>query len=409
MLIGIDASRANEPQKTGTEWYAYHLIEALKQRSLPHTVRLYTNRPLAGELGRLPPNFESRLLTFGTDILWTQLRLSAEMAVRPPDVLFVPAHTIPLVHPPATVVTVHDLGFEYFPELYKKVPIGPPGWRQLLEVGARLVTLGRYGNNEYDYHRWATRFALRHAAHIIAVSEYTKQDLVKRFGADPATITVVPHGYERSVFRPAAPGEKPPKHILSLRPYILYVGRIERKKNIVGLLAAYRLFREQVSRRFRLVLVGKQSYGAEEVSSMLGRLPASLRRDVHLMNWVPEEEKAQLLRFADLFVFPSLFEGFGIPVIEAMASGVPVVCSNVTALPEVAGKAALLVDPKDPASIAQAMIRVTTDSRLREEMIRRGLTRANRYSWEESARLTRKVLEETFETVGRKRQAGCRR
>lgn len=397
MLIGIDATRSNERQKTGTEWYAYHIIQALKKLDRKNNYILYSYDSLKGGLEDLPVNFKSRVLRSITDILWTQLRLSLEMLISPPDVLFVPAHTIPLIHPKATVLTVHDLGFEYFPDLYRTVPIGPPSLGWILEIAARIVTFGRYGNSEYDYHRWAMRFGIKHAKRIIAVSEFTKKDVIERFGADPQKIVVAEHGFDRSHYRPRKKGEKVNSiRILKLRPYILFVGRIEKKKNIDGLLEAYRIIKTRSTKSYKLVLIGKPGFGHEQFQDQVRRFPSFIRHDVHFLGWVGEEETAEFYRNAALFVFPSHFEGFGIPVIQAMASGVPVVCSNTTSLPEVAGDAALLVDPHDPKIIASAMQKALEDRSLRKSLIKKGLRRVRKFSWEKSARKTLRVLEEAY-------------
>jgi glycosyltransferase involved in cell wall biosynthesis len=402
MMIGIDASRANERQKTGTEWYAYHLIQALKKLDDKNSYTLYSFDPLQDGLEDLPPNFKSRVLRSVTDVLWTQLRLSIEMLFRPSDVLFVPAHTIPLIHPKATVLTVHDLGFEYFPDLYKKVPIGLTSLRWLLEIGARIVTLGRYGNSEYDYHRWAMRFGVKHATRIIAISEFTKKDVVKRFGADPERVIVVGHGFDQSLYRPQKEGEKvKSRRILQLRPYILFVGRIEKKKNVDGLLRAYHLLRSRLSKPYKLALIGKPGFGYEGFRDQVRGFPPVFRRDIHFLGWVPEDETAEFYRNAALFAFPSYFEGFGIPVIQAMASGVPVVCSNTTSLPEIAGDAALLVNPDDPEKMAETMQKVMQDSRLQDLLIDKGIRRAQKFSWEESARKTLKVIQQAYAQTSR--------
>ena len=398
MVVGIDASRPNEPQKTGTEWYAYHIIQQLKKLDRSNRYVLYSYDPLRDGLEDLSGNFTSRVLRSITDILWTQLRLSLEMLTSPPDVLFVPAHTIPLVHPKATVLTVHDLGFEHFPELYKKVPIGPKGWRWALEIGARILTFGKYGNSELDYHRWAMRFGVKHATRIIAISEFTKRDVVKRFGANPAKIVIVGHGFDRTLYRPQIPNEPVKRQrLLNLRPYILFVGRVEKKKNVDGLLEAYRLLRSRSSKTNKLVLIGKPGFGYEAFQDQVRHFPPAIRRDIHFLGWVAEEETAEFYRNAELFTFPSHFEGFGIPVIQAMASGVPVVCSDRTSLPEIAGDAALLVSPNDATEIARAMQRALEDTRLRQRLIEKGLRQAKKFSWEESARKTLQVLTEAYD------------
>lgn len=399
MTIGIDASRSNEAEKRGTEWYAYHIIQHIKRIDHKNKYVLYSIDRLQGGLEHLPPNFSSRVLRSITDILWTQFRLSLEMLIKPPDILFVPAHTIPLIHPPKTVVTIHDLGFEHFPELYKKIPIGPKNIliRTLLEVGSRIVTLGKYGNSELDYQRWSVRFGVRHASHIISISEFTKQDIIQRYGVDPQRITVIPHGFDAGDYRPVGKDETPQdQDIQKLRPYMLFVGSVELKKNISGLLEAYRQYREKPESKLKLVIAGKPGYGYDEFVRQAQSYPADIRNDIHFAGWVPEKKAIELYRFANLFVFPSFFEGFGIPIIQAMACGVPVVCSNLTSLPEVAKNAAFLVDPRHHGDIAAAISKVAGNSRLRSSLIRKGLRRAKDFSWEQSAKMTLAVLQKNI-------------
>jgi glycosyltransferase involved in cell wall biosynthesis len=401
MIIGIDASRPNEVKKTGTEWYAYHLIQHIKKLDRKNRFRLYTFDSLRDGLENLPPNFESRILRSFTDILWTQTRLSLEMVTDPPDVLFVPAHTIPLLHPKVTVLTVHDLGFEYFPDLYKSTPIGPrnPGVKGVLEIAARVATLGRYGNNELDYHRWAMRYGVKHATRIIAISEFTKNDVVKRFGADPSKITVVHHAFDPDLYRPVRSGEKPKSsRVREMGRYILFVSRIERKKNVGGLLEAYRLLRKEKGEKPKLVLIGKPALGFEEFQEQVKKFPPEVSKDIHFLGWLPEDETAEFYRFAEIVTLPSFFEGFGIGVAQAMASGVPVVCSETTSLPEVAGNAALLVNPNKPYEIAVAFSRILHSPSLKDSLISKGKKQASKFSWDKSAEKTLQVLYEAYES-----------
>ena len=398
MTIGIDASRPNERQKTGTEWYAYHIIQQLKKIDHKNSYRLYSMDALQDGLEELPSNFEGRVLRSVTDLLWTQLRLTLEMVTQPPDVLFVPAHTIPIFHPLATVLTVHDLGFEYFPDLYRHVPIGPPHpvIRGALNLAAKLATLGRYGNSELDYHRWAMRFGIKHAAHIIAISEFTKKDLVVRFNANPDNITVVPHAYDPKLYYPARRNGPASDLVKKMLPFFLFVGRVEKKKNIGTLLAGYERFRKNATAGPKLVLIGKPGYGFDEYAKQVASFPGHIRQDIHFLGWLPEEMTAEFYRYARAFLFPTNFEGFGIGVIQAMASGVPVVASNVTSLPEVAGGAALLVDPTKQDALTSAMRQVQSPA-VRRILIVKGLKRAKDFSWEKSARSTLRVLEKVYD------------
>jgi len=359
MLIGIDASRAARGERTGTEKYSFELIRHLVALDQKNRYRLYFDRPPFCEL-RIA-NCELRVMPFPR--LWTHVRLSWEMMHRPPDVLFVPAHVLPIVHPPRSVVTVHDLGYLYFPRTHRVLD------RLYLDL--------------------STRHNARAAAHIIADSQATKRDLMERYGVDPAKIAVVYPGCDVAAFHPLDAGavESVKARYGIAGDYILFVGTIQPRKNLVRLIEAYRKLE---AGSWKLVIAGKKGWLYEAVFRRVREL--GLEGQVVFTGYVAEEDLPALFSGARLFVFPSLYEGFGLPVLEAMACGTPVVCSNASSLPEVAGDAALLFDPLDVEGMAAAMDRVLRDEALRAELIERGLKRARRFSWEKCARETLAVL-----------------
>lgn len=366
MLIGIDASRANKPQKTGVEWYSYHLIEGFKKIDKDNHYFLYTNVPLRGELVVCPPNFEEKVLSWLIPRSWTLARLSYEMKFGKeiPDVLFVPAHTIPLLNPKRSIVTVHDIGFEHFPEVYP--------WADKL------------------YHKFTIRFIKRFASKIIAVSHYTKEDLVKTYGIDKEKIVVIHNGYDRAKYEVLDRNEEfSKKHKLDF-PYLLFIGRLEQKKNIPRLIDAFAEFKKRNKTAHKLVLIGRPGFGYDEVEKKIKKY--GLTNEVVMPGWVGDDELPKFLNQAELFVFPSLFEGFGIPVIEAMACGCPVICSNTTSLPEVAGEAALMFDPEKPEEIVSRMEQVLLNPEVQESLKIKGLRQAEQFSWEKCAAETLRVL-----------------
>ena len=393
MLIGIDASRAFVARRTGTETYALNLIRALVGLGSGHRFRLYVNQvtslptpPLPGE-GRgdeIPPflagkgaggsgefagkgNVEIRAIPFPR--LWTHVRLSAEMFVRPPDVLFVPAHVLPLIHPRRCVVTVHDLGYLRYPEAHR------PADRLYLD--------------------WSTRWNARQAAAVLADSQATKDDLVRAYGIDPGKIRIVYLGRDealgpvRDVHELARVRER---YGIAGR-YLVYVGTLQPRKNLARVIQAFgRLAGDPSLADVQLVLAGKRGWLYDDLFAQVARLGLADR--VLFPGYVADADLPTLLSGALAFVFPSLYEGFGIPVLEAGACEVPVITSNTSSLPEVAGDAALLVDPHDVDAIAEAMYRLVTDPALRAELIRRGRENVKRFSWEKCARETLAVLEE---------------
>jgi glycosyltransferase involved in cell wall biosynthesis len=390
MTIGIDATPATRAVKTGTERYAEALILEFARLKLPHQFILYSRFAPTGALAKLPKNFTWKVLPF--PFLWSQLRLSIEFLLHPRavDVMFFPAHVMPLVHPRRSVITLHDIGFEHFPELYAIHPLGPRWAVPLASLFVRVVTFGRYGNSELDYHRWATRFALAHSSTVLTVSEATRHDILDRF--HPAvTIVAVPHGVDSA---PPKRSRGQPRrlspHPDSLTPYILSIGRLEAKKNTATLVRAFGQLADR-HRALSLVLIGQPSHGYAEIADAIDALPLAVKSRVHQLGYVPDT--APWYARASLFAFPSAFEGFGLPPLEAMRAGVPVVAANGTSLPEVVGSAGLLVDTYDVAAWVQALDRALSDRALRKALIQAGRARARRFTWRATAQRVLEVLE----------------
>lgn len=374
ITFGIDASRANVRQRTGTEWYCYYLLRQFARLYDPakHHVVLYVKEPLVNDLQDLPADWDIRILRWPPRLLWTQLRLSLAM-LWPwcrPDVLFIPAHTIPIIHPRRTVYVAHDLGFEREPELYANTYIG--GW--WLHWIVKLITFGSYGTTELDYHRWSMRLAARTASHIITISEFTKTELMDCYRVAANHITVVHNGFDRTAFAPA-------EHLTTAPPYLFYVGRIEKKKNIDRLLKAFTILKKQYRLPHQLWLAGNRGFGFEQLSSS---------PDIKLLGYVSAADLPHLMQQAAAFVFPSNYEGFGIPILEAMACGTKVVCSDIPALREVGGEACWYFDQRNPAHMAEVIDQcLRSDSTVARH---NALQRVKNFSWEHCSAATWQVL-----------------
>ena len=377
MLIGIDASRSTAGRRTGTENYSLYLIRELLASTTGHRFRLYFNQ--APPPGLFPDKTEHRVFPFTR--LWTHLRLSWEMFRHAPDLLFVPSHVLPLVHPRCSVVTVHDLGYLYYPEAH---------------------TL-----SQNAYLRWSTRFNARSAAAILADSEATRQDLVRHCQISEEKISVVYPGRDETLTQisdPATVAGVRARYGLN-ESYLLYVGTLHPRKNLVRLVQAFNMivqspvsgFQSPIS-NLQLVLAGQKGWLYDELLSKVRRLGLADR--VLLTGYVPRDDLAALLSGARAFVYPSLYEGFGLPVLEAMACGTPVICSNVSSLPEVAGDAALLVDPLDIEVLAQALHDVITDDGLGRELVARGYRQIERFSWRRCAQETLQVFDKVAGSSG---------
>ena len=370
LRIGIDASRSLRAEPTGTEHYSRQIIgHMLAARSERFTFRLYAPAAPTPEAmrGRAPPARDSRAVTVRPlpgSWLWTHRALAWEVSRRPPHVLFVPAHVVPFLPPgllPPTVVTLHDIGYRYFPRAHT------PLQRLYLELSTR----------------WSAAAARR----IIAVSRQTANDLQRFYGVPETRIRVI---HEAPMPRTTAPDAR--RAPLCERPFALYVGTIQPRKNLARLIEAF----ERLVRRQRigwdLTLVGRRGWLSEEYEKMVAA--KGLAGRVHFPGYLPDGAVAALMQSALFFVFPSLFEGFGLPVLEAQTTGVPVMCANNSALPEIAGDTALLVDPHDVDAIAAAMLRLSQDEALRQQLIAKGHENVKRFSWEKAARETLAVLEE---------------
>ncbi len=360
MLVGIDASRATPPPRTGTENYSVGLIRALVERGRQR-YRLYFRAPPPPELRGL--SADVRVLA--APRLWTHTRLAWEMLRRRPDALLVPAHVLPLVHPRRSLVTVHDVGFRFFPQAHP--------WRQRL------------------YLELSTRWAARRAWRLLADSEATRRDVTRLYRVPPDRISVVYPAVD-AVYTPEAPpgeAETIRARYGLLSPYLLYVGTLQPRKNVATLLRA---FAEWGRHDVALVLVGKAGWGgeAQRLHALVEHL--GLGDQARFLGHAPAADLPGLMRHAEALALPSLHEGFGMPLAEAMACGTPTLAARTSSLPEVVGDAGLLVSPRDTTAWAAALDRLLSDSTLRADLRERGLARARQFTWQRAAEAVEALL-----------------
>jgi len=369
MLIGIDASRALRARRTGTERYALEVTRHLL--ALPvateHQWRLYVDREppdgffFSQTTGVVQPDVEIRVLPVRR--LWTHRALAREVVQHKPDVLFIPAHVLPFVLPvrrlPTSVVTIHDLGYHYFPDAH-------PGLQRF-------------------YLQWSTRWSALAATSLIAVSRATAQDLAHFYGTPAQKIQVI---YEAHT--PTLLGSDSPIMPAWQRPYALYVGTIQPRKNLARMIEAYAKLHESQPLAWDLVIAGGNGWFSAGLEAQVKTL--GLAERIHFSGYVADKELPTLYANARFFCFPSLFEGFGLPVLEAQSYGAPVMTANNSSLPEIAGDAALLVDPTDIDAIADAMLRLSQDEALRQHLIAAGYRNVQRFSWAKAAQETLAVL-----------------
>jgi len=356
--IGLEATRANKKYKTGTEWYAWHLLQEFKKLGSGNKFIIYYNKYLAGDLKDAPDNFYLKSLTWPFNKFWTHLRLGWELTIHPVDKFFA-TNALPLFGRGEMIVTIHDLGFYKNPELYHPL--------------------------ERIYQKLSHKLAIYRANKIITISEATKQDIIKYFPRAKDKIKVIHLGYNKESFRPIDDEEK--KVFLDKRDYpekfLLYIGRLENKKNVLNLIKAY----QKSSRKWPLVLAGRSgNYGYREIEALAKQ--DDLKGDVILLGYVSQENYPTLMASSSAFVFPSKFEGFGLPVLEAMASGVPVACSDIPALREVAEEAALYFDPDNIEDMTNKIEKIFEDKEERNLLREKGLERAKKFSWAKVARET---------------------
>ena len=376
MIIGIDASRAVTRQRTGTEAYAYFLIQHLiRQAPLRnHHLRLYFNQAPSPDLFPDAPHVEQIVIPFPR--LWTHIRLAWELHRRPPDVFFTPAHVIPYTYRGPSVATIHDLGYVHFPEAHPR--------RQL------------------NYLHWSTRHNATVGRRVIADSLATKADLSHIYGIPADKIDVVYPAVDPTIQPVEDPVKMQQAAVLHnvTPPYFLYIGTLQPRKNLVRLIRAYM----QSGVHYQLVLAGKvgwlagpilgaishyQTEAEEEMATAvtsphkIASRPSTL--NVMLTGYVSDNYKAALISGATAVLYPSLYEGFGFPALEAQACGTPLLCANTSSLPEVVGDGALQVDPLDIDAISIAIQRLASDPLLREELIEKGFENVANFTWESTA------------------------
>ena len=332
-------------QRTGDETYVAALLRELAGTP---DLRLaaVTRRP-----DLVPEGIEPVELPARSQVLRMAARLPRLLRrLRPALAHF--QHSLPLACPCPAVVTVHDLSFERDPSL--------------MSLRDRAIF------------RTVVPRSARRAARVLAVSERTKRELIELYGLPEQKIVVTPNGVDPA-FSPVGP-------IPDGEPYALFVGALQPRKDAAAAIEALALIPDG---ELRLVLVGPDKGGRVEAERAAER--AGIRKRIEFRGHVPLEELATLYRGAACLVFPSRYEGFGLPVLEAMASGTPVVATTAGALPEVAGDAAILVEPGDPVALAGGIERALAD---RERLVRAGLERARRFSWPETARRTLEIYRE---------------
>lgn len=395
MILGIDASQANTRTRTGTEWYAFSLLSSwIKNNSFHnHTVYVYVRGPLLDDFPPLPNNWKVRILRWPPKIFWTQIRLSFEILLHRPDALFVPAHTIPFIHPKRTCTTIHDIGFEDNPKLYSTssvVRIRSSFVQHVISIFIQIFSLGKYSGSELDYQRFSLRYALKHADTIFTVSQFTKNRLLRRFSVQQPII-VAPNAIDHDIFLFPYPENKinHVKEVYHLTNYILSIGRIEKKKRSLELVQGYYELSKKTANVPQLVFAGGDGYGADEVRTFVQE--NDLSEKVIFLGWTKTEDLAPLLAGAKLFCFLSAYEGFGVPIIQSIAVGTPVLASNLPVFHEIAGNDIAYCENDTPESIAEAIHKVISVVHSSSEK-KRGTENVQKFNWNQTAQIIEKNI-----------------
>lgn len=348
MRIAIDASRCTVPNPTGTERYALELIRAIIRRNSQHNLILYFRDQPAADLFPSSNSVIQRVIPFRR--AWTHIRFAAALWAERPDVTFVPAHTLPVGFPGRAVVTIHDLGYRYFPQAH------PARQRQYLDL--------------------TTRYSAARASVILADSQATAHDLTQFYGTSAEKIRVL---YPGVTPLPSGDVSVIRQRYHLPEQYWLFIGTLQPRKNIARLVEAFRQWQQaHPNDSTGLVLAGGQGwlYDPTWAEGVAG---------VTITGYIEEADKGTLYAGARALVFPSLYEGFGFPVIEAMHAGTPVIASNTSSLPELVGEAGLLVDPLEVGAIAGAMARLSDDPSLADRLRSAGREQAAHFTWEQAA------------------------
>ena len=377
MRIAIDGYEANVVQRLGSSQVAFELLKNLEKIDKKNEYIIFLQNAPLDDLPKERMGWQYKILK--PSKLWTRIALPLALYTtkKKPDLIFSPTHYIPRFSPVKRVVTIFDLSFLHFPEMFERGDL-------------------------YKLKNW-TKYSAQTSDHIITISNFSKLDIVKQYFVSKNKITVSYPGFNSEVYKVIKDIKKisaAQKKYKTGQNYIIYIGTIQPRKNLVRLIEAFAKLAEEkfgeLRDQLKLVIVGKTTGPGKSgwmYEDILQR-PKQLQIEdkVIFTGFVPTEDLVFLLNGSRAFVLPSLWEGFGIPVVDAMACGVPVVVSNISSLPEVVGDAGLLFDPYSKDQIEQAIRMILTDKKLANKLINLCLERSKKFSWEKMAKDVLKVF-----------------
>lgn len=357
MIIGIDGNEANVTERVGVNVYTYELLsyfQSVSNSKLRFVVYL-KKKPLA-DMPKSNDYFIYRVIP-GL-FLWSRISFPFYLSFNKPDVLFCPAHyTPPFVSIPI-VVTIHDLSYEFFPNEFKKKDL-------------------------YTLKKWTT-YSVKKAVKIIAVSKNTQSDISKIYNMPQDKISVIYNGISSKVKKSSK------KFAIDItKPFILYVGTLQPRKNIELLIKSFSKI-SKMDNYVKLVIAGKKGWLHDDIFA------SAIKYEVHdkvsFLGFVSDDTKSWLYKNASLFILPSLYEGFGLPLLEAMSYGCPVVSSQTSSLPEIGDNACYYFNPTSEKDMINAINTVLKDKKIRTKLIQNGYKRVKKFSWNKCAKETLKTI-----------------
>lgn len=360
LKIGIDANEANIKTRVGTGQYCYHVLKQWNTRT-DLDFHLYHRDPLQGDMPLESDHWHYHQV--GPSRGWISFGLPLYLLTHPKnDVFWSPAHYMPVYTGCKSVVTIHDLAYEFFPKLFLPSDL-------------------------YKLKNWS-RSAVKAASRVIAVSAATKHDLMAIYDVPPNNISVVHNGYDSDIFNitPKISSSLLGNWNLKIGAYILFLGTIQPRKNAIKLVQAFHLLKEG-GYKGKLVIAGNIGWLADDTLAVIKS--SQWHKDIILTGYISDDVRKTFYTYADVYVLPSLYEGFGVPAIEAMGCGAPVAVADNSSLPEVVGDAGLLFNAVDPGGIARAVMEIKAD---RDKWVKKSLARAGAFSWDKCAKETLEVL-----------------
>lgn len=373
--IGVDGNEANVEKKVGVSVYALNILKYFhKTANQKIMFEVYLKNPPHNDLPSTNKYFEYKIIPGA--FLWSQIYLPIYLYFHKSiDVYFSPAHYLPRFCPVPQVVTIHDLAYLYFPEDFIKKDL-------------------------WQLKNW-TKFSVNKASKIIAVSKTTKKDITKNYGVDENKISVVYNGYEKTAGAKTSAVKYSDTDLartaeVKLKKYILFVGTLQPRKNLEILVDAFAKF-IQTNKDFKLVIVGKKGWLYKNIFKKVKTM--NLQGKVIFTDHVTDEELIWLYKNAFCLVLPSLYEGFGIPVLEAMSYSCPTVLSMTSSLPEIGDDASLYFDPKKSDDLLEKLNSLKNNTKLRKELILKGRQRIKDFSWEKCGEQTLEVIKNYASTT----------